>query len=192
MTAFKISFQKIKFLVTIVSLLLITQNCSVYKIKTEGNKKPNKLKVYRVWVKRLDNQKIISGNLYSADSTGINISAYKSFNDSNLTSIDYSYINYIRFKRKGAQGKLAIIGGATGLAIGLIAGGTGEEGFFGREAEMAILGVIGGLTGAGIGALLGSHTFIISIKGGKVTYLDKLEMIQSFSVVKNNNILNYE
>ncbi len=162
----------------------------LFSIVLKAQNTANKIKVHKVWVTLVDGSNV-KGNLYAADKEGIKIIKNKETDISNLIMIRAENISVVKIRRKGKIGNGALIGGLSGAGLSVLLGlTTNDDGFFTKEEVMAISSVLFVPLGTGIGALAGSKRMILAINGDKELYNSNLEIIRSYSIRINSNIIN--
>jgi len=175
-------------LATLLCMILL------FSIGLHAQKSKNQNKVYKIWVSKVDNSKIIKGLLYEANDESLTIIDRHSVE----ISIDASNIGIIKIRKKGKIGKGVLIGAsagfATGVIIGLVSGDEPDQtmgSIFGAEVilegatagEKALgLGILMAVGGSGVGAIIASKKEQIFINGDMNTYKNNLEILKSYSM----------
>ena len=179
---------KFKILILIVfcySTMLFSQNTKTKK------------HIYKVWISKIDNSKVIIGSLYQVNDTSLKILSKKG----QVNSLETNLIKSIKIRREGKIGKGILFGALTGLAVGGISGlisgddpdtttDFGTLGTWTSEGTSAgykatINGAIGALAGGGVGAVIATKKEELIISGDLETYKKHLEILKSYAIIKN-------
>ncbi len=178
-------------------ILVIVLLCSLNTMFAQKSKK--KIKVYKVWISKIDNSKIIKGNLYEVNDESLKIIG----NRYSEIIVDVKDIHKIKIRKKGKIGKGAGIGALTGIAtgalIGFVSGDDPDEiidggWLFGTYSshgtsageKAAIWGVSLGAAGSIVGAVLGTKKEIFLIDGDIKKYQSHFDKLLSYSMNRKN------
>ena len=183
---------KFKILILIVfcySTMLFSQNTNTKK------------HIYKVWISKIDNSKVIKGSLYQVNDTSLKFVSKKG----QVNSLETNLIKSIKIRRKGKIGKGILFGALSGFAVGGISGlisgddpdkpYTVDFGSFGSidginkgtsaGAKAIINGTIGALGGGGVGAIIATKKDEFIINGDLETYKKHLDKLKSYAMIKN-------
>lgn len=158
----------------------------LFSFNMYSQKKSNKVKVYKTWVKLTDGTKQ-KGFLYSVDDKSLNIVSNSSLkNLSDVEIIRANDIHEIYIRRKGKVWKSTLIGTlGTAIAIELVlisVNSDGEGSYIPNEAAAASLGV---LLGAPIGAIIGTKRKKFVINSNGAIFKTKYEELIRYALIKN-------
>ncbi|WP_420378252.1 hypothetical protein [Gilvibacter sp.] len=158
----------------------------IFSISFTYGQEQEKLKTYKVMVKKMDGTRV-RGYFIKADKNGITVDVSKRFEEDGLVVIAAADIAKIKLRRKGSITRGALIGLATGTAIGGLAGYTAGDdrgGFvsFTKEEKAVILGTFFGLCGTVIGAVIGTSRKKFYIYGSNDNYRKELPILQQYDL----------
>ncbi len=87
--------------------------------KVYSQSQQRKRGTYRVWIKKMNSDRKILGTLTKLGDSSITVRYWK---EDKVEEVPVVQIEKLKFRRKGAVGKGAAIGGGIGVATGLISG----------------------------------------------------------------------
>ena len=182
---------KFKILILIVfcySTMLFSQNTKTKK------------HIYKVWISKIDNSKVIKGSLYQVNDTSLKFVS----KNGQVNSLETNLIKIIKIRRKGKIGKGILFGALSGLVVGGISGlisgddpdKTNSGSLYGVDfsytikgtsagSKASMNGMRGALVGGGVGALIASKRDKIVINGDIDNYKSQLEKLKSYAMIKN-------
>ena len=151
-------------------------------------------KIYKTWVKTMDQSGVIKGYLYSVNETSINLIDNKSLDTTNLITIGSKNIDVISWRRKGNIKRGLGYGAAGGALIGIIVGLTtdleldsqnnGDILAKGVARSAVTIGttVAYGVICSGLGAGIGSIKKKAFIKGDIENYAKELAKLKEICI----------
>ena len=138
---------------------------------------------YKVWVE-LDNSRIDEGILLSAEEAGLTVRIYPEVNEPIDMKIAPEEIMVIKLRRRGKVGKGILYGALGGMALGAVAGASGDSGYLGPEFGAVAGGVLGIIPGSLVGLTVGAGKEKFIINKDRNTYLENLDSLKGYTVLR--------
>lgn len=193
---FKSPYLMKKHLMIFILLLLVAV------IGQAQNDSTAKKKIYRIWIKPIKSDQIKEGVLYTVQDSAVVISkSYltrkKRNNQFDVSEFNARNIEIIELRNKNSKGLGVLIGGVSGIALGLATGyaiAKTKEKDLKNQIDNGLLGVAATCLIAGvgfmIGSLIGGAQKSITIGGHQELFDYNKSMLNDYSIMKNPGLAN--